>query len=81
MTIFYHDGSDKNPFLIKPVPESAKPLKLYTKRYPVNNILYKNYNTINSPLRWPVMVCVLAHLSQIYTKPLTIYTINHELVI
>ena len=37
MTIFYHDGSNKNPFLIKPVPEYAKTLKLYTKRYPVNN--------------------------------------------
>ena len=41
MTMFYHVSSNKNPFLIKPIPDYAKPLKLYTKRYPVIKIMYK----------------------------------------
>ena len=45
-----------NLFLINPVPDNAKISKLYTKRYPVNTILYKKLHKPTTSMRWLVLV-------------------------
>ena len=65
-TWLYPVLSRYNLFLINLVPEYAKPLKLYTKRYPVNKILHKIIPLTPHPTQKAGHISVLGTL--VYSK-------------